>query len=340
MLRWQRREASLENRPPQRPGSRLEVAVPEKPLHPVQEPPIQLLRRLKFKVLRRLDGFLFGDYTGVFYGPSLDLAEVREYQPGDEVRRIDWSVTARTGKIHVRQYREEREITAWVIVDLSASMDFGTRRVLKREAALEFAVTAAAIVARHGDKVGAVVVSEAGMRTVPAGTGRRQIVKIVQQLQKSSTGSRPKTPSPDPLEQALSFINRTLKRRALVFVVSDFLPSEMPLTPQAVPPWAKPLGRLAYRHEVIAVRISDPAERELPQVGELRVRDPESGQEVWVNTSDPRVRAAHRALVKERDETLKRTLQSIRVDLLELSTAREIVEPILKFTLRRKGVRR
>jgi len=298
------------------------------------------LRRLEFKVLRRLDGFLFGDYTGVFYGPSLDLAEVREYQPGDEVRRIDWSVTARTGKIHVRQYREEREITAWVIVDLSASMDFGTRRVLKREAALEFAVTAAAIVARHGDKVGAVVVSEAGMRTVPAGTGRRQIVKIVQQLQKSSTRSRPKTPSPDPLEQALSFINRTLKRRALVFVVSDFLPSEMPLTPQAVTPWAKPLGRLAYRHEVIAVRISDPAERELPQVGELRVRDPESGQEVWVNTSDPRVRAAHRALVKERDETLKRTLQSIRVDLLELSTAREIVEPILKFTLRRKGVRR
>jgi uncharacterized protein (DUF58 family) len=332
--------------------------VPEKPPRPsgertVQEPPVQLLRRLEFKVLRRLDGFLFGDYTGVFYGPSLDLAEVREYQPGDEVRRIDWSVTARTGKLHVRQYREEREITAWLIVDLSASMNFGTRRVLKREAALEFAVTAAAIVTRHGDKVGTVVISEAGMRIVPAGTGRRQILKIVQvltsqrswvELQKASTESRLKTPAGDPLEQALNYINRTLKRRALVFVVSDFLTSPpaqaAPLTAKAAPAWAKPLGRLAYRHEVIAVRISDPAERELPKVGELRVRDPESGQEVWVNTSDPRVRAAYAALVKERDETIKRTLQSAQVDLLELSTAREIVEPVLKFTMRRKGVRR
>lgn len=359
MLRLRRREAGSGLRAQRRSGSRLEVTVPEKPPRPsgggtVQEPPVQLLRRLEFKVLRRLDGFLFGDYTGVFYGPSLDLAEVREYQPGDEVRRIDWNVTARTGKIHVRQYREEREITAWLIVDLSASMNFGTRRVLKREEALEFAVTATAIITRHGDKVGTIVVSEAGMRVIPAGTGRRQILKIVQALttqrswvepQKASTESSLKTPPGDLLEQALNYINRALKRRALVFVVSDFLSSPPPPTPfdsstKPAPAWAKPLGRLAYRHEVIAVRISDPAERELPKVGELRVRDPESGQEVWVNTSDPRVRAAYAALVKEREETIKRTLQSAQVDLLELSTAQEIVEPILKFTMRRKGVRR
>ncbi len=129
--------------------------------------PAELLRKLEFKVLKRLDGFLFGDYTGFFYGPSLDLAEVREYQPGDEVRRIDWNVTARSGKIHVRQYREEREVTAWLIVDLTASMNFGTRRVLKREEALEFAATAAAIITRHGDKVGAIGFSEAGLRIIP-----------------------------------------------------------------------------------------------------------------------------------------------------------------------------
>ncbi|MER3481377.1 MAG: DUF58 domain-containing protein [Meiothermus sp.] len=312
-------------------GARLEVRVPP---HPGSATPAELLRRLEFKVLRRLDGFLFGDYTGVFYGPSLDLAEVREYQPGDEVRRIDWSVTARTGQLHVRQYREEREITAWLIVDLSASMNFGTRRVLKREEALEFAVTAAAIITRHGDKVGAIAVSEAGMGITPAGTGRRQVLSIVQGLQKASAGPLGKTPGADPLEQALNHLNRTLKRRALVLVVSDFLPW------QDAPAWAKPLGRLAYRHEVIAVRILDPAEQELPRVGELRLRDPEGGQEVWVNTSDPRVRSAYAALVRQRDENIRRTLQSARVDLLELSTAREIVEPLLKFTLRRKGVRR
>ncbi|PZA07108.1 MULTISPECIES: DUF58 domain-containing protein [unclassified Meiothermus] len=315
---------------------------PQKPPPRVQEPPAELLRRLEFKVLRRLDGFLFGDYTGVFYGPSLDLAEVREYQPGDEVRRIDWSVTARTGKLHVRQYREEREITAWLIVDLSASMNFGTRRVLKREAALEFAVTAAAIVARHGDKVGAVVTSEGGMRILPAGTGRRQILKIAQLFTSPPSEAGPRNtsqpPPVDPLEQALHYLNRTLKRRALIFVVSDFLASP-PAAPGALS-WAKPIGRLAYRHEVIAVRISDPAERELPKVGELRLRDPESAQEIWVNTSDPRVRSAYAALVREHEEGIRRVLRSAQVDLLELSTAQEIVEPLLKFTLRRKGVRR
>jgi Protein of unknown function DUF58 len=120
------------------------IPAPE-PFKVQTEMPTELLKKLEFNILRRLDGFLFGNYTGVFYGPSLDLAEVREYQPGDEVRRIDWNVTARTGTVHVRQYREEHELTAWLVIDLSASMNFGTRRVLKREMALEFAATAAAI---------------------------------------------------------------------------------------------------------------------------------------------------------------------------------------------------
>jgi uncharacterized protein (DUF58 family) len=172
---------------------------------PVMRPrelPEQLLRHIEFKILKRLDGFFFGEYTGTFYGPSLDLAEVREYQPGDEVRRIDWNVTARTGKVHVRQYREEREITAWLVVDLSPSMNFGTKRVLKRNLALEFAGTAASIFTRHGDKVGAVGVTGEGMKIVLPGSSRKQPLMVLRGLmegREAGTGNRePKNLEPEP----------------------------------------------------------------------------------------------------------------------------------------------
>ncbi len=332
-----------------RPGKhRIEVTLEAEPRRTSlgrRELPAELLRKLEFRVLKRLDGFLFGDYTGFFYGPSLDLAEVREYQPGDEVRRIDWNVTARTGKIHIRQYREEKEVTVWLVVDLSASMQFGTRRVLKQEEALEFVGTAAAIVARHGDKVGVIGFSEAGMRMVPPATGRRQALRILHELyglislrtNPSGAGKRPLQASgaSASLEQALEHVAKALKRRALLFVVSDF---QSP-NPEQEPPWAQALRRLAFRHDVVAVRIFDPAEKELPNAGELRMRDPESGEEVWIDTGDPRVRRAHAVLVQAREAMLERTLRAAQVDVLSLSTAQEIVDPLLKFTLRRRGRR-
>lgn len=293
----------------------------------VKPPAAELLRRLQFTVLRRLDGFLFGDYSGVFYGPSLDLAEVRQYQPGDEVRRIDWNVTARTGTLHVRQYREEREITAWLVVDRSASMQFGTRRVLKSELALEFAAIAASIAIRHGDKVGAVGLGDGRLRLIPPRSGRQQALRILDSLmsEPSLEGRR------SSLGEGLEHLSKSLRRRALIFVISDFLDEDKS--------WESALRRLAQRHETIAVRIFDPAERELPKAGEVRLRDPESGEEVWLDTDDRRVRAAHAALVKQREDSLLRAFRAARVDYLELSTAQELVQPLLKFTLRRKGRR-
>ncbi len=314
---------------------RIEIRLPNSPRPtPPREPPAELLRRLEFRVLKRLDGFLFGDYTGFFYGPSLDLAEVREYQPGDEVRRIDWNVTARTGQIHIRQYREEKEVTVWLVVDLSASMRFGTRRVLKQEEALEFVATAAAIVARHGDKVGVIGFSEAGLQMVPPGAGRRQVLRILHELY-GLLAQPPAARGWGFLEQALEHAARTLRRRALLFVVSDFLSPKL----DKAPAWSDPLRRLAFRHDVVAVRIFDPAEKELPQAGELRLRDPESGEEVWLDTSDPRVRQAHARLVQAREALLERTLRAAQVEVLTLCTAQEILEPLLKFTLRRRGRR-
>lgn len=288
------------------------------------ETPEKVLRRLEFKVVRRLDGFLFGDYTGIFYGPSLDLAEVREYQPGDEVRRIDWNVTARMHRLFVRQYLEEKELTAWLLVDLSPSMQFGTRRELKRDTAVEFAGVASYIISRHGDKVG--VIGFPGRDVfIPPRSGRIHALRIIHELASVTHHDRA-----GDLGESLRQVAPMLRRRSLVFVVSDFLGPEG---------WDRPLRDLSRRHDLIAVRIEDPAERELPDVGGMPVRDPETGQQLWVDTSDPRVREAYRRLVAEHRARTDQMFRNARVDVLDLSTAEPLVDPLLKFVTyrRRKG---
>src|SRR5712692_8783012 len=178
------------------------------------ETPESVLRRLEFKVVRRLDGLLFGDYTGVFYGPSLDLAEVREYQPGDEVRRIDWNVTARMHRLFVRQYLEERELTAWLLVDLSPSMTFGTRRQLKCETAAEFAGVAGYIAARHGDKIGLLGFPGRDIYVPPLG-GRGHVLRILHMLHQA-----PARPTGGGLAEGLRQAAQALRRCSLVFVIS------------------------------------------------------------------------------------------------------------------------
>ncbi|MDI6772876.1 MAG: DUF58 domain-containing protein [bacterium] len=293
------------------------------------ETPEQLLRRLEFTVVRRLDGFLFGDYRGIFYGPSLDLAEVREYQPGDEVRRIDWNVTARMHRIFVRQYHEERELTAWLLVDLSSSMTFGTRRRLKRDLAVEFAGTAAYIVARHGDKVGAVAFPGRGQPLVPPRAGRRHALRILHSLQQAGPSASGMTDPPGmtDLAGALHAAAGMLRRRHLVFVISDFIASDG---------WERPLCELGRRHDVVAAWIRDPAEEVLPDVGVIPVRDPETGQHCWIDTSDARVRSAHEALVSARRASVTAAFRRARVDHLVLSTATTLVDPLVDFVQRRR----
>jgi uncharacterized protein (DUF58 family) len=293
---------------------------------PGVETPERILRRLEFKVVRRLDGFLFGDYRGIFYGPSLDLAEVREYQPGDEVRRIDWNVTARMNQLFVRQYREEKELTAWLLVDLSPSMEFGTIRQFKRDLAVEFAGVAAYIITRHGDKVGGLVFpTQSGVTFIPPRTGRLHALRVVRDLATTPTVAGG---GQTDLGAVLRQLGRLARRRSLVFIVSDF---------HSPAGWEQPLAELGRRHEMIAVRVEDPRERELPDVGGIYLHDPETGQQLWIDTSDRRVRQAHRALVAERDQRLAGILQRTGVDLLTLSTGTGLVDDLLRFiTLRRR----
>ncbi len=290
------------------------------------ETPERILRRLEFKVVRRLDGFLFGDYRGVFYGPSLDLAEVREYQPGDEIRRIDWNVTARMNRLFVRQYREEKELTAWLLVDLSPSMEFGTIRQFKRQLAIEFAGVAAYIITRHGDKVGAIgFPADGGAGYIPPRAGRLQALRIIHDLgalPPRSGGGR------TDLGALLAQLGRIVRRRSLLFLISDF---------HAPAGWEGPLAELVRRHEVIAVRVEDPRERELPDVGGLHLQDPETGQQLWIDTSDRRVRETYRELVAARDARLEEVMRRTGVDMLTLSTGASLVDPLLRFiTIRRR----
>lgn len=290
------------------------------------ETPERILRRLEFKVVRRLDGYLFGDYSGVFYGPSLDLAEVREYQPGDEVRRIDWNVTARMNRLFVRQYREEKELTAWLLVDLSPSMAFGTVRQFKRQVAIEFAGVAAYIITRHGDKVGAIAFPTTdGATYMPPRAGRLQALRIIRDLARQPVvmgGGQ------TDLAALLHKLGRLIQRRSLVFLISDF---------HAPHGWETALAELGERHDLIAVRIEDPRERDLPNVGGVYLQDPETGQQIWVDTADRRVRETYGELVAAREVHLRETMRKTGVDMLTLSTGIPLVDPLVKFiTFRRR----
>jgi uncharacterized protein (DUF58 family) len=287
----------------------------------------KLLRFLQIKVVRRLDGFFQGDYLGVFYGPGLELGEVREYQPGDDVRRIDWNVTARTNRVHVRQYIEEREITAWLLVDLSPSIAFGTSRQSKHEVVTQLAGVLTHLYTRHGNRVGLVTFSRGIEQVVPPAGGRLQTVRLIDTLQQGLRPPNGHPPGTTDLAAVLERAQRLFRRRSLIILVSDLI----------VPPgWEPHLRRLAYRHDVIVMRVVDPREQELPDVGLLRLEDPETGDQLWIDTSHRPTRERFQRAAAERDQALATTLASMAVDLVTLSTAEPLLDPLLRFVALRK----
>ena len=232
--------------------------------------PERLLQRLDWTVIRRLDGQLQGDYRTLFRGQGIDFADLREYQWGDDVRSIDWNVTARMDTPYVREFIEDREITAWFLLDLSPSVDFGTldSERLKRSVLIDFVTTLARLLTRHGNKVGAVMYGSKVDRTIPARGGRIQVLRMVNDL--LAQPRLPRSPQTD-LAPLLDAGQATIKGRALVFVISDFI---------SAPGWERSLNVLSRRHEVLAVRLFDPRETELPDVGPLVMEDAETGEQL------------------------------------------------------------
>ena len=286
--------------------------------------PERILLRLEWMVIRRLDGLLHGNYRTLFRGVGVDLADLREYTATDDVRHIDWNVTARMQVPYVRVYNEDRDLTAWFLLDVSPSVDFGARAVSKRSVSSEFVTVLARLLTRHGNPVGALMYGDRMDAVIPPGRGRRHVLHLLHRLL-----TRPESPASRVTDLA-AFLRAALpvlKRRALVFVVSDFISS---------PGWAEPLALLARRHEVVAVRLFDPLEIELPDLGLVVLQDAETGEQAWVDTHDRGFRGRFASVVLRHESELRRALAQAGVDCLELSTEGRLVEAVLRFAELRK----
>jgi uncharacterized protein (DUF58 family) len=298
-----------------------------------------LLRRLEWQVIRRLDGLLQGDYRTLWRGAGVDLADLREYQHHDDVRHIDWNVTARLQTPYVRQFIEDRDLTAWFALDVSSSMDFGSGDTTKLAVSAGLVATLARVLTRHGNRVGALVYGDTVETVLPPRATRLHVLSLVQQLL-TPRPQRPQTPqSPQAGQKAITSLatllraaSTVIKRRSLVFVVSDFI---------SQPGWQDALARLAQRHEVVAVRLWDPLEMALPDVGLVTVQDAETGEQVFIDASDPQLRERYAAIAAKREAELLQDLASSGVDVLELATDDDLLQALMRFVdLRRLRARR
>lgn len=292
--------------------------------------PERILQRLDWQVIRRLDGLLQGDYRSLFYGYGVDFADLREYTPPDDIRYIDWNVTARMATPYVRQYVEDREVIAWFLLDLSPSVDFGTVQTqnLKRTVLVDFVTTLARLLTRHGNRVGAMFFDSRIQKTIPARGGRLQVLRLINDLMRQPHLKRaPFTDLTPMLQGAL----HSIRSRSLVFIISDFI---------SAPGWERPLNLLNQRHEVLAIRLTDPREIELPDIGPIFMEDAETGEQLFVDTHDRKFRLRFAEAARRREAELSAAFKRAGVDALSLSTDEDLVRAIVRFATLRKQRRK
>lgn len=290
--------------------------------------PERILQRLDWNVIRRLDGLLQGDYRTLFYGFGVDFADLREYQAEDDIRYIDWNVTARMDTPYVRQYVEDREITAWFLLDLSPSVDFGGLQNQKRTVLIDFVAVLARLLARHGNRVGAMMFGSSIQHTVPARGGRIQVLRLINDMLKQPRLAQA------PFTDLKLFLNgalNTIRRRSLVFIISDFI---------SAPGWESPLSLLNQRHEVLAIRLWDPREVQLPDIGIVVMQDAETGEQLYVDTHDRKFRQRFYDAAQQRESGLKDAFKRAGVDMLSLSTDEDMVRAIVRFAKQRQQRRK
>ncbi len=313
--------------------------------------PEEALRRLELVITRRLDGLLHGDYLGLVPGAGSELAETREYHPGeDDVRRMDWNVTARTTVPHVRDLIADRELETWALVDATPSMDFGTAQLEKRDLAVAAVAAVGFLTARAGNRVGAHIIKHSAsggrIKRIPARAGRAHLLGLLRALMdqaaRSSDVIGPAGGQPAAvgaavpgLPEAADGLRRSAHRRGLVVVASDFLDG---VDGAGGPAWERPIRQLGYRHHVLAVEVIDPRELELPDVGLLTLVDPETGQRRDVSTASRRLRERYAAAATEQREAVRAALRRTGADHLVLRTDRDWLRDIVRHVLANRRV--
>ena len=287
--------------------------------------PDRLLRRLEWQVVRRLHGRLRGAYRTVFRGTGIDFADLRGYTPEDDVRHIDWNVTARLDEPHVRLYTEDRDLTAWLVLDQSASMRFGAAPHGKDSVLTELAGCLARLLSHGGNRVGAILYDNRFQRVIPARTGRTHVLRLIHELT-SPRAARPDGTTTD-LDAMLRLAAATARRRSLVFVISDFIGDV---------DWEPALTRLSHRHEVVAMRIVDPAELDLPDLGLVLVEDAETGEQLLADTSDPLFRRRLRAEVDARELAVASSMRRAGVASHRISTDQDLTRALIEMVRQSK----
>jgi len=285
---------------------------------------IKKIRYIQIYTSKAVNDVLAGEYHSVFKGQGMEFDEVRAYQPGDDIRTIDWNVTARTGHPYVKRYVEEREITVFFLVDLSRSGSFGSREKLKNEVAAEFCALLAFSAIKNNDKVGLIVFTDTIQLFIPPAKGTSHVLRLIRELLFFEPGKIRKKTGTD-IALALDYLGRVLHKRGVVFLVSDFLDQN----------FEKPLRVLARRHDLIAVTVSDPRELALPDVGLLEIQDAETGEIVVIDTGSKTVRSRYTHLAKEKNRALSDLFQSTGIDQIQLLTDRDYVLDLVKFFRKR-----
>jgi uncharacterized protein (DUF58 family) len=277
----------------------------------------RVLRRLEWRVIRRLDGRLQGNYRTLVRGHGTDFRDIREYEAGDDIRHIDWNVTARMNDLFVRQYSEDRELTAWLLLDRSPSMGFGPLDRTKERVLADLSATIAQLLVRNGNKVGAVLYNNAIERTMPPRQGRDQVLLLIRDVLSPVRSLGTVTNLAPLLDTAAAMI----RRRSLVILISDFI---------SEPGWEQPLRRLTERHEVVAIRLFDRRVFELPDAGLIVVQDAETGEQLVIDSSDAELRGRLRAAAGQREQELQWATRRAGVDLHTVSTDDDLVAALVR----------
>jgi len=285
---------------------------------------LKKVRRIQIVTSAMVNDLFAGQYHSAFKGLGIEFEEVREYQPGDDVRTIDWNVTARTGRPFVKRFREERELTVILLVDVSASQEFGTREQFKSELVAELGATLAFSAIQNNDKVGMILFTDRVERFVPAGNGTRHVLRVVRELLYHEPEGRG-----TDIESALQYLDRVLTRRAVVFVISDF----------QSPDFTRTLKSVRRRHDVIPVLIRDERETRIPPVRFVEFYDPETGEQLLVDTSSSAFRRRFGELTVDRRQRLLTDFRKLGIDVVDVLTGESFVEPLRRF-FHQRGMRR